>query len=66
LICGPLPQVSAASIMLVGARLSAVRIEYIGDESIAVPKADVPAGLDRCLRDRPLPPDPRPSGPTRP
>ena len=64
LICGPLPQVSAASIMLVGARLSAVRIEYVGDESIAMPKADLPAGLDRCLRDRPVPPDPRPAGPT--
>lgn len=51
LASGVIPRISAASIMLVGARLSAVQIEYEGGESIDVPREDPSAGLDRCLRD---------------
>ena len=60
---GVIPRVSAASIMLVGARLSAVQIEYVGNESIDVPKEDPTAGLDRWLRDVAASRDARPLRP---
>jgi hypothetical protein len=47
---GPIPQVSAVSILLVGARLPAVHIEYVGDQTVVAPRSNPRAALDVCLR----------------
>ena len=51
---GPLPYVSAPSIMLAGARLAAVVTEYVGPEEIETSKLNPTSALDRWL-DRRVP-----------
>jgi hypothetical protein len=52
---GVLPQVSAAGLILVGPRVGAVQVRYVGSEVVEPTRLDATTWLDRRLRDmRPL------------